>query len=107
MSEKTLTVFQCKGCGATLFPARYLCPRCGAADWREQAAPRGTLEECTVVRHRVGAQAHGGVPLASVRTDAGPVVVARLDAAGRPGRPGDAVTLWLDDAMRVLARAAD
>lgn len=95
-----LTVFRCTQCGTTLFPARYLCPHCGADQWVATPAGPGTIEETTVVRHRVGAQGAGDAHLASVRTAAGPVVVARLDQALQPG---DIVTLALDDAMRVLA----
>jgi uncharacterized protein len=101
MSETTLTIFRCRACGEALFPARYRCPHCGAADWNDEAAPAGVVEESTVVRHRVGAQGGGDVHLASVRTEAGAVVIARLDA---PARAGERVRLTIDEAMRVLAR---
>lgn len=101
MSETTLTIFRCRACGEAVFPARYRCPRCGAADWTDEAASRGVIEESTVVRHRVGAQGGGDVYLASVRTEAGAVVIARLDA---PARAGERVRLTIDEAMRVLAR---
>jgi uncharacterized protein len=101
MSETTLTIFHCRACGDALFPARYRCPRCGAADWTEEAALSGVIEESTVVRHRVGALGAGDVHLASIRTEAGAVVIARLDA---PGRAGEPVRLTIDEAMRVLAR---
>ena len=96
----TLKVFQCKECGATVFPARYLCSECGARDWRERVAERGTVSELTTVRRRVGAQRGGDVLLASVRTDAGPIVIARLDPAVRAG---DEVRLAIDAENRVLA----
>ncbi len=98
-----LTVFHCRQCGTVHFPARYRCPHCGAADWEEQVTEAGTIEEITVVRHRLGAQPGEEVHLATVRTTAGPVVIARLDGAMHAG---DAVSLELDDAMRVLARHA-
>ncbi|MFP6559734.1 Zn-ribbon domain-containing OB-fold protein [Paraburkholderia sp. B3] len=101
MNETTLTIFRCRACGEAPFPARYRCPRCGAADWASEPASLGTIEECTVVRHRVGTQGAGDVHLASVRTMVGPVVIARLDG---PMREGEAVALTIDDDRRVLAR---
>lgn len=97
-----LIVFYCRQCDAVLFPARYLCPHCGTSDWEEQVAEGGTIEEITVVRHRVGAQRGEDVHLATVRSTAGPVVIARLDEAMRPGAK---VRLELDAAMRVLGHA--
>ncbi|TAL55969.1 zinc ribbon domain-containing protein [Pandoraea sp.] len=98
-----LMVFRCRQCGTTLFPSRYLCPQCGADQWAEVPAGLGTIEQATVVRHRVGVPGAGDAHLASVRTSAGPMVVARLDQALPPG---EVVTLTLDDAMRVLAHPA-
>ncbi|MEW9586209.1 Zn-ribbon domain-containing OB-fold protein [Paraburkholderia sp. DGU8] len=97
----TLKVFRCKQCGTTLFPARYFCPSCGGAQWDECVSTRGNVAQATVVRHRIAAQAGAEVYLASVVTDAGPVVIARLDAAAQAG---DAVSLELDEANRLLAR---
>ncbi|MFM0547021.1 OB-fold domain-containing protein [Paraburkholderia strydomiana] len=96
----TLKVFQCKQCGATVFPARYLCFECGGGDWRERVAERGTVSEWTTVRRRVGAQDGEDVLLASVNTDAGPTVIARLD---RVVRVGDEVSLAIDEQNCVLA----
>lgn len=96
-----LTVFQCKQCDATLFPARYFCPACGGAEWKERVVERGTVNESTVVRHRVGAQEGGDVHLASVATSAGPIVIARLDWTAQAG---DDVSLSIDDANRILAQ---
>jgi len=97
----TLKVFQCKQCGSTLFPARYVCFECGGAEWRERVAERGTIDELTTVRRRIGAQDGSDVLLASVTTDAGPIVIARLE---RVMRAGDAVRLAIDEQSRVLAR---
>jgi len=102
MSETMLAIERCKACGEAVFPARYRCPRCGAAHWTREPAGGGAVEESTVVRHRVGAQGAGDVYLACVRTQAGPVVVARSDTALREG---ETVTLFIDEAMRVWARA--
>lgn len=96
----TLKVFQCKQCGSTVFPARYVCFECGGAEWRERVAERGTIDELTTVRRRVGAQDGSDVLLASVTTDAGPIVIARLE---RAVRAGDAVSLAIDEQNRVLA----
>jgi uncharacterized protein len=96
-----LSVFQCTQCDAALFPARYFCPACGGAQWRECAVARGTVTESTVVRHRVGAQEGSDVYLASVATSAGPVVIARLD---QRVQAGEDVALDMDDANRILAR---
>nr|WP_284504547.1 MULTISPECIES: zinc ribbon domain-containing protein [unclassified Caballeronia] len=96
----TLKVFQCKQCGSTLFPARYVCFECGGAEWRERVAERGTIDELTTVRRRIGAQDGSDVLLASVTTDAGPIVIARLE---RAMRAGDAVRLAIDEQNRVLA----
>jgi uncharacterized OB-fold protein len=98
----TLSVFQCKQCGTTLFPARYFCPACGGGQWRECTVERGAVAESTVVRHRVGARGDGDVHLASVVTSAGPIVIARLEAAMQSG---DAVSLDVDDAGRLVGRA--
>jgi uncharacterized OB-fold protein len=97
-----LIVFHCRQCGTVLFPARYFCPHCGVADWEEQVAELGTIEDLTVVRHRVDAQRGEEVHLATVRTMAGPVVIARLDGAMHAG---DTVWLELDHAMRILGHA--
>lgn len=102
MSETVLAIQRCNACGEAVFPARYRCPRCGAADWASEPATSGAVEDSTVVRHRVGAQGTGDVYIASVRTQAGPVVIARSEAALREG---EAVALVIDDAMRVWARA--
>lgn len=97
-----LEVWRCAACGTTLFPARYLCPACGGAHWTKQAVSRGTVLAATTVSHRVGASEAGAVHLASVLTDAGPVVIARLDvAAGK----GERVCLEVDEESRILARA--
>ncbi|MBU9184431.1 zinc ribbon domain-containing protein [Burkholderia multivorans] len=94
-----LEVFQCKQCGSTLFPARYFCFECGGAEWRERAVEHGRVGELTTVRRRVGAQDGGDVLLASVTTDAGPTVIARLEGAVRTG---DRVRVAVDEQNRVV-----
>jgi uncharacterized protein len=96
----SLNVFRCTHCGTTLFPARYLCPACGGGEWTECDASRGTVSAATVVRYRVAAQSGADILLASVRTQAGPTVIARIDAALEPG---DTVSLTLDAEHRIRA----
>ena len=86
----SLTVFACAACGRTVFPARALCPACGGREWREIDADGGVVQAATSV---------AGVHLAEIRTDAGPLVVARAPA---PAAPGQRVRL---DADRGAPRA--
>jgi uncharacterized OB-fold protein len=58
---------ECRRCAHVVFPPRPLCPSCGAWDWKELLAEWGVVEAVT---------RRGGVQLASVRTEAGPVVTA-------------------------------
>ncbi|TDN61639.1 zinc ribbon domain-containing protein [Paraburkholderia sp. BL10I2N1] len=97
----TLKVFQCRQCGTTLFPARYFCPACGGGEWDERVVEHGTVAEATIVHHRVGVQEGSEVHLASVATDAGPIVIARLE---RATQAGDRVRLEIDEARRILAQ---
>ena len=92
--RRDLLVSVCRTCGHTVFPPRLLCPACGGASWRREPAGPGTVEEVTTIRRAVGAGGDVSVPLASVRLDAGPVVVAGLDAEARPG---DRVELLVSD----------
>jgi uncharacterized OB-fold protein len=66
-----LQIFRCGGCGLHLFPERLRCPRCGGVRFDRVPAGPGRVEEQTRLRD--------GVRLGSVRLDAGPVVVARLE----------------------------
>ena len=81
MTARALMVFACGACGAVEFPRRLLCPQCGSAQQHEVAAGAGTVEETTVVRHRAGAHGEAPVLLATVHTQAGPRVIARLGGA--------------------------
>jgi uncharacterized OB-fold protein len=58
---------ECRRCGQVVFPPRLLCPRCGAWDWTERLIERGVVEAVTW---------RGQRQLASIRTEAGPVVTA-------------------------------
>lgn len=95
-----LVVFECARCATTLFPARYLCPSCGGAQWHERIAAHGTVIAATIVRHRVAAEHSGSVHVASVATDAGPIVIARIDA---DVQVGDAVSVDIDARQQIAA----
>lgn len=74
-------VFSCAACGHAVFPARYLCPACHGGQWRETPAPQGVIQETTATRHKMGEGRQEVLHLATVKTYAGPIVVARLDEA--------------------------
>jgi len=97
----TLTAFQCAHCGTTVFPPLYFCPSCGGGEWLERALEYGTVSESTVIRHRAGQQAEAVLHLATVVTDDGPVVIARLE---QPSADGTRVRLYIDEAQRITAR---
>jgi len=101
-ASRGVAMRECRNCGHVVFPPRALCPGCGAWDWKPRRVECGVVEAVTRA---------GGNELASVRTDAGPVVTAlvigqgvesqarvRLEsrvAAGRGG-PGVQVCALLD-----------
>jgi uncharacterized OB-fold protein len=70
--------------GHAAWPPRLLCPACASGEWSSVAAEAGVVEEVTEV---------AGTRIASVRTDRGPRVVARLEGAAQPGAR---VTLRID-----------
>lgn len=80
-----LLVQVCDRCGHAVFPVRVLCPRCGSRDWHEIVAAGGVAEQVTT--HREAGR------IASVATDAGPIVIARAKKGVQPGSP---VALELD-----------
>jgi uncharacterized protein len=71
----SLRVPVCTACGRPVFPRRLLCPDCGGADWRDEPVDTGVLEAATERDARVGA----------VRTQLGPLVIARLETDAQPG----------------------
>jgi uncharacterized OB-fold protein len=78
----SLAMRECRRCGHVVFPPRPLCPSCGAWDWKERLAERGVVEAVT---------SRKDLRLASVRTEAGPVVTAV--APGGALQVGTAVAL--------------
>lgn len=71
----SFTVDECRGCGHRVYPARVLCPKCHAADWHALPVRFAQLQQATQVP-----DAHGGW-LATLQTDADPIVIARLTQA--------------------------
>jgi uncharacterized OB-fold protein len=70
----------CRSCGATYFPARLACARCGHRSFRTDEATSGVVEECVRIHRSRGGVAH----IATVR--AGDIrFVAGLARAVRTG----------------------
>jgi uncharacterized OB-fold protein len=94
MRPAGLPIGRCRACGTVLFPQRAVCPRCWSTDLEETVTRRGTVEQVTHREHRPREMRRppvGGwddrvvVWLASVRTEAGPVVIAWCPEELRPG----------------------
>jgi ribosomal protein L40E len=76
-------VVRCARCGLAAWPAPALCRSCGSQDLRPEQAEGGVLEETAAAQPAV---------LGTVRSDAGPIVVARVERAV----PGERVVLRVD-----------
>lgn len=87
-SLRPFTVSRCARCGLSAWPPPAMCSRCGSLEFAPEPAPGGTLEDATE-----SAGPDGPVTLGTVRTSAGPVVIARVVGA----RPGAEVTLRVRD----------
>jgi uncharacterized OB-fold protein len=85
-------VVRCVRCGLAAWPAPALCRACGSRDLRAEQADTGVLEETT---------AADPVVLGTVRTDAGPMVVARVEDAAQ----GERVALRVDHGALTAHRA--
>jgi uncharacterized OB-fold protein len=72
----SLRVAVCGSCGQASFPPPFLCPRCGAREWREEEVRSGTLE---AVADR------GDVRLGAVRLPQGRLAIARVEGDAQPG----------------------
>jgi len=68
----SIVVPVCTACGHAVFPPRVLCPHCSGREW-EARETDGVVEQLTE-RDRTR--------IASVRTQLGPVVIARVEADG-------------------------
>ena len=66
----------CGSCGQASFPPPYLCPRCGAREWREERVDSGTLEALAD---------RGEVRLGAVRLPQGPLAIARVEGDVQTG----------------------
>jgi uncharacterized OB-fold protein len=93
-----LPVSVCSACGHAVFPARLLCPRCSAGEWRSEDVDAGVVEEATRVERAPGGPLAAPVALGSIRLEGGLVVVARLESALGPG---DSVRLEYRDGVPV------
>ena len=67
----------CVACGEHYFPHRALCRRCGGGAFSVTTAEQGEVERATVLTD--------GSVIATVRTDVGPLVIARAEAHVEPG----------------------
>ncbi len=72
----SLRVAVCGACGKASFPPPYLCPACGAREWREEEVASGTLEALAD---------RGEVQLGAVRLEQGPLVIARVEGGAQAG----------------------
>jgi len=87
------TVPMCERCAHLAYPPRILCPACGGAAWTRRLADEGTVEEVTVRRPVMKRRQlpwgnwldQAETWLGTVRTDAGPLVVARVPEGAQRG----------------------
>lgn len=84
----------CAACGHAVWPPRLSCADCGASEWEQVDASAGTLEEVTELAD--------GVRLCSVKLDAGPIVIARIEQ----GAPGERVAMAMRGAALWAVPAA-
>jgi uncharacterized OB-fold protein len=71
-------IWQCRGCGAKLFPQRLLCPQCHGHVFDAARVHEGVVEEIAVVRHMIGQENWLPRRIANVRTKDGPMVTVGL-----------------------------
>lgn len=87
------SVFRCVQCDHRVFPARFLCPKCHGDEFLAEGCASGVVTELT--RSVSSGEETGVYMLATVASDAGPVLIARVvdEAVQR----GDKVVLVLRD----------
>jgi hypothetical protein len=73
-----VTIFQCKGCGAALFPRRLLCPSCHGAEFDEAQVHEGVVEEIAEIRHMIGQENWQPRRIANASTAGGPMMTVGL-----------------------------
>jgi len=88
-----MNVFACVACGQVEFPQRLLCPSCGRDEFVEVDASNGSVKDVTTLHHRAGKAGGDIAYIATVLTQAGPRVIARLE---RLLEPGTVVSLRLE-----------
>lgn len=89
------TVDACERCGHLLYPPRILCPVCAGSRFERRLADTGVVEEVTTRRPVAKRRQlpwgnwldQSETRLATVRTDAGPRVVVRVDEGVAKGDP--------------------
>lgn len=80
-----MNVFACVACAQVDFPRRLLCPSCGCDEFVEVEACKGRVEDVTTLHHRAGKAGGDIAYIATVLTQAGPRVIARLERLFEPG----------------------
>ena len=78
-------IWRCKGCGATVFPQRLLCPHCHGQEFDEDRVSEGVVEEISIIRHMIGQENWQPRRIANVRTRAGVSITVGLRDESEPG----------------------
>jgi len=78
-------IWRCKGCGASLFPQRLMCPHCHGHEFAEELVAEGVVEEVAVIRHMIGQENWQPRRIANVRTRAGVSITVGLRDESEPG----------------------
>jgi uncharacterized protein len=104
-ADAALQIPACRECGRAAFPPPRACPDCGGADWDERPAGVGVVEQLTTLRRVAGAAMERPVRLASIRLEAGPVLIARAGESVEVGSKVGIVTL-ADGALEAGATEA-
>jgi uncharacterized OB-fold protein len=78
---------ECEGCGAKLFPARQVCPKCKSKDLEPyQFSGKGEIYSCaTVYQAPDGFEQFVPYMVALIRLDEGPIIAAQLTDAEKEG----------------------
>lgn len=85
-----LTLQCCPGCGQVNYPPRELCGHCLAADLQWRSVDDGGVVQATATLHyslEEEYRQHLPWPVASVKLNCGPVVMAHLQPGVAPGIP--------------------